>query len=142
MACFIDYSQYIEMLQFSRIGICYENVTETWFRDMYKNSKLCIVMKMVWGFLKKWTTSYSSDFIIEINKIKFVDAGMLKKMLEIVFSINICTLHRISSNVDLNICAHTWHSGSVLGHKQGFEHAVPEILVIPYPRLKLTRAPF
>ena len=47
-------------------------------------------------------------------------------MLGIVFSIDICTLHRISSkNVDLNICAHTWHSVSVMGHKQSFDLAVP-----------------
>ena len=44
----------------------------------------------------------------------------------VVFPIDICTLHRISSkNVDLNMCAHTWHSVSVMGHKQGFELAVP-----------------
>ena len=47
-------------------------------------------------------------------------------MLEIVFSIDICTRHRMSyKNVDLNFCAHTWHSVSVLGHNQGFELAVP-----------------
>ena len=53
---------------------------------------------------------------------------MFEKMLGIVFSIDICTLHRKSSkNVDLNICVHTWHlhSVSVKGHKQGFELAVP-----------------
>ena len=49
------------------------------------------------------------------------------KMLRIVFSIDLCILHRVSSkNVDLiNICAHTWHSVSVMGHKQDFELAVP-----------------
>ena len=31
-------------------------------------------------------------------------------------------------NIDLNICAHTWHSVSVMGHKQGFELAVPVFL--------------
>ena len=47
-------------------------------------------------------------------------------MLGIVFSIDICTRHRMSyKNVDLNFCAHTWHSVSVLGHNQGFELAVP-----------------
>ena len=28
-------------------------------------------------------------------------------------------------NVDLNICVQTWHPVSVLGHRQGFELAVP-----------------
>ena len=56
----------------------------------------------------------------------FADAVMLKKMLEIVYSIDICTRHRMSSkHVDLNICTHTWHSVSVMGHKQGFELALP-----------------
>ena len=27
--------------------ICYENVTETYTRDMYENEKLCLVMKNV-----------------------------------------------------------------------------------------------
>ena len=50
-------------------------------------------------------------------------------MLGIVFSINVCTLHKMSStNVDLNICAHTWHSVSVMDHKQGFDLAVPVLL--------------
>ena len=54
---------------------------------------------------------------------------MLKTMLGIVFSIEICTRHRMSfKNVDLNICAHTWHSVSVMGHKQGFDLAVPELI--------------
>ena len=49
-------------------------------------------------------------------------------MLGIVFSIEICTRHRMSfKNVDLNICAHTWHSVSVMGHKKGFDLAVPEL---------------
>ena len=53
-------------------------------------------------------------------------------MLGIVFSIDICTLHRISSknvdlNVDLNICAHTWHPVSVMGHKHRFDLAVPKL---------------
>ena len=48
-------------------------------------------------------------------------------MLGIVFSTDICTRHRMSSkNVDVNICAHTWHSVSVMGHKHGFKLAVPE----------------
>ena len=47
-------------------------------------------------------------------------------MLAIVFSNDIWTLYRISSkNFYLNICAHTWHLVSVVGHKQGFELAVP-----------------
>ena len=52
---------------------------------------------------------------------------MLEKMLIIVFSIDICTRHS-SKNVDLNICAHTRHSVSVLGHKQGFEFALPVLI--------------
>ena len=32
-----------------------------------------------------------------------------------------------SKTVYLNICAHTWHSVSVMGHKQGFEFAVPRV---------------
>ena len=53
---------------------------------------------------------------------------MFKKMLGIVFSIDICTLHRMSfKNVDLNICAHTSHSVTVMGHKQSFDLAVPEL---------------
>ena len=52
-------------------------------------------------------------------------------MLGRVFSIDICTLHRINSkNVDLNICAHTWHSMSVMGHKQGFDLAVSEVKLL------------
>ena len=51
-------------------------------------------------------------------------------MLGIVFSIDICTLHRISSkNVDLNMCAHTWHSVSVMGYKQSFDLAVPAFII-------------
>ena len=51
-------------------------------------------------------------------------------MLGIFFSIDICTLFRKSSkNVDLNICAPTWHSVSVIGHKQGFDLAVSVILL-------------
>ena len=43
------------------------------------------------------------------------------------FSFDICILHPINSkNVDHNIGAHTWHSVSVMGHKQGFDSAVPE----------------
>ena len=30
-------------------------------------------------------------------------------------------------NVDLNICAHTWHSVSIMGHNQDFELAGPEL---------------
>ena len=53
---------------------------------------------------------------------------MLKNMLGIFISIDICTLHRISSkNSDLNICAHTCTQVSVMGHKQGFDLAVPVI---------------
>ena len=49
-------------------------------------------------------------------------------MLGIVFSIEICTRHSMSfKNVDLNICAQTWHSVSVMGRKQGFDLAVPEV---------------
>ena len=49
-------------------------------------------------------------------------------MSEIVFSIDTCTCHRMSSNsVNLNICAHTWHSVPVMGHDQGFDLAVPEL---------------
>ena len=54
-------------------------------------------------------------------------------MLGVVFSIDICTLHRMSyKTVDLNICAHTWHSVSVMSKKQGFELAVPEIVLTGY----------
>ena len=50
-------------------------------------------------------------------------------MFWIVVSIDICTLYRMKSkNVDLNMCAHTWHSMSVLGHKQGFELVVPALV--------------
>ena len=50
-------------------------------------------------------------------------------MLGIYFSVDICTLHMISSkNVDLNIFAQIWHSMSVMGHKQGLELAVPVLL--------------
>ena len=47
-------------------------------------------------------------------------------MLGMVFSIDVCTRHRISSkNVDLNICAHPWYSVSIIGHERGFEFAEP-----------------
>ena len=50
-------------------------------------------------------------------------------MLGIFFSTDICTLHMISSkNVDLNMCALTWHSVLVMGHKQGYELAVPAVM--------------
>ena len=50
-------------------------------------------------------------------------------MLGIVFSTDIFTRHRMSSKtVDLNICAQTWHSVSVMGHKHGFTLAVPVVL--------------
>ena len=62
-------------------------------------------------------------------------------MLWIVFSIDICTRHRISSkNVDFNICAHTWHSVSVMGRKQGFELAVPELGVLVKVFQKYTKS--
>ena len=52
---------------------------------------------------------------------------MLKKILGIVF-FSIDSLHRISSkNVDLNICAYTRHSVSVMGQKYSFDLAVPEL---------------
>ena len=48
-------------------------------------------------------------------------------MLEIVF-IYIFTSYKTSfKSDDLNNFVHAWHSVSVLGHKQGFELAVPEI---------------
>ena len=34
-------------------------------------------------------------------------------------------LRMSSKNVDLNICARTWHSVSAMGHKQGLKLAVP-----------------
>ena len=51
-------------------------------------------------------------------------------MLEKDFLIGICTRHKKSlKNVDLNMCAQTWHSASVIMHiKQEFELAVPVIV--------------
>ena len=78
-----DYSQTLECYK-SRI--CYENVTETRICDMYENAKLCIVMKMVWGFVKNERPP--TVLILEKKqRIIFVDTIMLKKMLEIFFSI-------------------------------------------------------
>ena len=52
----------------------------------------------------------------------------VKNMLGIVFSIDICTRHRMSSNyVYHNMCAHPWHSVSVKGQKQDIELAVPAV---------------
>ena len=49
-------------------------------------------------------------------------------MLGIVFLLTFSLATSISSKLgDLNICAHTWHSVSVLGPKQGFELALPEL---------------
>ena len=49
LAWIIDYSQTTEC---SKSHTCFENVTETWNRDMYENAKMWIVMKMVWGIVK------------------------------------------------------------------------------------------
>ena len=57
----------LNFLKCYKSRICYEKITETWIRDMCKNAKLCIVMKMVRFFVKQWTTFHSSDFIKEIN---------------------------------------------------------------------------
>ena len=60
-------------------------------------------------------------------------------MLGIFFSLDICSSHRMSSiNADLNICAHTWPSVSIMGHKQGFELAVPVILSLIFSILLYT----
>ena len=45
----VDYSQTLECYK-SRIY--YENVTQSWIRDMYENANLCIVMKMARFFVK------------------------------------------------------------------------------------------
>ena len=56
---------------------------------------------------------------------------MIKLTLGIVCFIDICTRLRMSSkNVDLNICAHTGHSVSVMGYKQGFELAVHVLFLV------------
>ena len=60
----VDYSQTLECYK-SRT--CYKNVTETWICDMYEHAKLCIVMKMIRVFVKKWMPFHSSDFRKEIN---------------------------------------------------------------------------
>ena len=69
---------------------------------MYKNAKLYIVIKLIWGFL---TTSHSSDARIGINNNICTCSAMLKKMLGIVFNVDVCTLHWISYKNDfLNLC--------------------------------------
>ena len=57
--------------------------------------------------------------------------AMLIKVLAFFYLIDIFTLHKMSSkNIELNICAYTWHSVSVMGHEQGLELTVPELQVI------------
>ena len=103
MACILDYFQILKCYKSRK---CYENVTETWFCDMARKCKTVYIL------LWKWY-----GVLLKINDLPFVDAVILKKMLGIVFfSVDICTRHRISSkNVDLYMCAPTWHSVSVMG---------------------------
>ena len=103
MAWNVGYSQTLECYK-SRI--CYENLTETYICDMYENEKLCIVMKTVRVLVKN--EQPPTVLILEKKWIIFVDTVMLKNMLGIFLSIDICTSHRVSSkNFDLNIWADT-----------------------------------
>ena len=61
---------------------------------MYENAKLCIVMKMVRVFVKNERPP-TVLFLEKKKIIIFVDTVKLKKMLGIVFSIDICTRHKI-----------------------------------------------
>ena len=113
--CFGLYSWLFSIFKCFKSRICYKNVTETWIRDACENAKMCIAMKMVRVFVKKYKTSHSSEFRIEINN-NICRCRNADKFDGNSFSINICTIHRISSkNVYHNICAHTWHSESVMG---------------------------
>ena len=79
--------------------------------DMFENEKLGIVIKMV-------------RFLLKMNDLIFVDAVMIKNILKFALVTGMS-----SKNVDLHICAHTWHSVSVMGNEQGFELAVPEFIL-------------
>ena len=107
------------------LKFCYKIAKETQIREMYQNAKPWFVSEMARFFVKKWMTSHSFDFRNEIN-INICRYHHALKNLGIDFFIDICTRHRKSSkNVDLNICAYTWHSVPVMGHKQGFEPELP-----------------
>ena len=87
-------------------------VTKTWHK---LESVICTKIQNR-EFLWIW-----HGFLLKVNDLQdlekkeiiiFVpDTVILKKMLWKVFSIDISTRHRMScKNVDLNICAHIWHS--------------------------------
>ena len=106
----------------------YKNVTMTCICDMYENAKTCLIMKMVRFFLK-WKTTYSLDFRKEINEINFISRHVRNSFF--YWNLYSPQTHRTNFNdVDLNVCAQTCHSVSVVGHKQGFELAVPELIKI------------
>ena len=127
MACILNYSQTLEMLQEPCLLRKRDRNLNLWY---VRKCKMWIVTKMVQVFVNKSTTSHSFDFRTEINNFNCRCCHALKN-LGIVFSIDICTRHRmIYKNINLNICAHTWHSVSVMGHMQGFELAVLAIIII------------
>ena len=104
-------------------SISWNDTKVVFFTKTWEKLEFVICAKMVRVFFKKWTTFHSYDSRIKINN-NICRYRHTLKMLGIVFSIYICTLHRISSkNFDLNICVCTWHSVSVMGHKQGFDLA-------------------
>ena len=81
------------------------------------SAKPCIDMKMLINHIKKnETTSHSFDYIKEINSNMCSSCHAWNNIVNWFF-VDICTRHRTSSkNVDLYICAQTWHSVSVMGH--------------------------
>ena len=92
---------------------------------MYENAKPCIVMKMVLDFIKN-EKPLTVMILEKLYIIIFVDLVMFKKMVAIVFFIDICTRYRKSSkNICFNICSHV----SVMGNKHVFE-LIPTVLII------------
>ena len=86
-------------------SISWNDTKVVFFTKTWEKLEFVICAKMVRVFFKKWTTFHSYDSRIKINN-NICRYRHTLKMLGIVFSIYICTLHRISSkNVDLNICA-------------------------------------
>ena len=100
------------------------NHDRTWICNMYENATLCNVILLKRVFVNNFYFRKEMNNNICCN-------SCAKKILGLVFYIDICTHHRMSSqNVDLNICAHTWYSLSVMGHKQDVELAVPVMRIL------------
>ena len=88
------------------------NVTKTWQKGefmIFAKMQNCVLL---W----KWYIFFLNEWYLPC----------LKKVGNSFFYWRLHSSQDKFQNVDLDICAHTWHSVSVMGHKQGFNLAVPE----------------